>query len=354
MHKKAKYIFLVLSLILIFASCSKQEVVLSDQTFALDTLIDIKIYQYSNDKNDESVIDDSFKLIKSLEDILSVHFEGSDVYNIKANAGKQPVEVNEITYRLIKDSIKFSELTDGLFDVTTGPLIDLWAIDPPNGHLPSQNELDVAIPLIDYHKINFQKDNRIMLEDEGMIINLGAIAKGSIADEVKNFLLQKGVTHAMINLGGNVLLIGSKPDGSSFKIGIQDPNDDRGAYLMSIQAADEAIVSSGDYERYFVYEGETYHHILNPKTGFPADTNIKQVTIVAPNSQMADGLSTSVLLLGLKKGIDLVEATEQVEAIFITKDNMIYITDGLKDKYKIQDDLMQNYTLVNNLQDLKE
>ena len=264
--------------------------------------------------------------------------------SMRERARKQPF-VSDTTYRIIKDSLRYSELTDGLFDVTAGPLIDLWAIDPPYGHVPTESELDAVLPLIDYHKIDFLDDNRIMLEDEGMRIDLGAIAKGAIADEVKDFLVGKGTGSAMINLGGNILLVGSKPDGSDFVIGIQDPNDDRGNYLISIKVSDCAIVSSGDYERFFVQDGKVYHHILSPVTGFPADTAIRQVTIVAPNSEMADGLSTSVLLLGLDKGLALVDSLDGVEAIFVTKDKKIIVTSGLWDLFAVDDQQAADYTV---------
>lgn len=352
MHKKPSLILLLLIIILIFSSCVKEEIILEDRTFALDTLIEIKIYQYSDGSTNETVIGESFELIRSLENTLSVHIEGSDIYNLKRSAGKQPTVVNQITYSILKDSIKYSELTNGLFDITAGPLIDLWAIDPPYGHVPSESELDTVLPLIDYNKISFLEDNQIILEEEGMIVNLGAIAKGTIADEVKKYLVENGVENAMINLGGNILLIGSKLNRSGFNIGIQDPNNDRGSYLMSVSISDSALVSSGDYERFFEYEGKEYHHILNPMTGYPAQTNIKQVTIVADSSQIADGFSTSVLLLGLKDGIELIESTPNVEAIFITKDSNIYITEGLRDSYELQPSLMQNYTIVDSSQDL--
>ena len=350
MFKKI-FFFVLIPILFLLSSCTRQQEVISDRTFALDTLIEIKIYQYPDQKK-ENLIQDSFELIRDLENTLSSHIEGSDLYIIKQNAGTKTTQVKGITYSVLKDSIYFSEITNGLFDVTAGPLIDLWAIDPPDGHVPTQQELDEVLTLINYNKINFLNDNRIKLEDKGMMVNLGAIAKGSIADEVKGFLMKSGVNSAMINLGGNVLLIGSKPDGSSFIIGIQDPNNIRGEYLLSISVDDEAVVSSGDYERYFEYEGKIYHHILDPKTGFPAETNIKQVTIVAPDSQTADGLSTSVLLLGLKKGILLINSLEDVEAIFITKDNYIYITDGLKSKYEVQESLNGQYTLIENPSEL--
>lgn len=341
----------VLILVLFLSACAQPKIV-SGATFALDTLVDLKIYGYRNQKAGEALIQDSFDLLSSLEDTLSLHVEGSDIYNLKQNAGVRPVAVSDLTYRVLEDSLYFSEKTCGLFDVTIGPLIDLWAIDPPDGHYPSAAELDAVLPLIDYHRIEFLGNNQIELRDKGMVANLGAIAKGTIADELKAFLIENGVKSALINLGGNVLAVGSKPDGSSFVIGIQDPDKGRGEYLLSLEINDEAVVSSGDYERYFEYEGKKYHHILNPKTGFPADTNIKQVTIVTQNSQMADGLSTSVLLLGVQDGIRLVESLDGVEAILMTKDNYIYFTEGLRGKYQAQESLIANYTITDQLSDL--
>jgi len=341
----------VLILVLFLSACAQPKIV-SGATFALDTLVDLKIYGYRNQKAGEALIQDSFDLLSSLEDTLSLHVEGSDIYNLKQNAGVRPVAVSDLTYRVLEDSLFFSEKTGGLFDVTIGPLIDLWAIDPPDGHYPSAAELDAVLPLIDYHRIEFLGNNQIELRDKGMVANLGAIAKGTIADELKAFLIENGVKSALINLGGNVLAVGSKPDGSSFVIGIQDPDKGRGEYLLSLEINDEAVVSSGDYERYFEYEGKKYHHILNPKTGFPADTNIKQVTIVTQNSQMADGLSTSVLLLGVQDGIRLVESLDGVEAILMTKDNYIYFTEGLRGKYQAQESLIANYTITDQLSDL--
>lgn len=341
----------VMMLVLLLSACAPPKT-FTGATFALDTIVDLKIYASCSQKDGEALLQDSFDLLKSLENTLSLHVAGSDIDNLKQNAGIRPVTVSDLTYRVLEDSLHFSGMTDGLFDVTIGPLIDLWAIDPPDGHYPSQAELDVVLPLIDYHRIEFLGNNQIELKDKGMVVNLGAIAKGTIADELKAFLIGKGVNSALINLGGNVLAVGSKPDGSSFVIGIQDPDKGRGEYLLSLQIDDEAVVSSGDYERYFVYEGKKYHHILNPKTGFPADTNIKQVSIVTKNSQTADGLSTSVLLLGVQDGIKLIESLDGVEAIVMTKDNYIYFTQGLRGRYEVQDSLTANYTITDQLSDL--
>jgi len=344
--KKRITILFIIAIVILAASCAGSPSIESDTTFALDTIIQIKIYYKDSRNHDEDIFDNTFALIDELENSLSVHVVGSDIYNLKEYAGTQPVEVSPIAYNVVKDSIEYSEITGGLFDVTSGPLIDLWAIDPPDGYVPTSAEIDEVLPLIDYNDIDLSQENHIYLQQENMIINLGAIAKGSIADEVKNYLVERGVESCFINLGGNVLLIGSKPDENDFAIGVQDPFDLRGAYIMALAISDMAVVSSGDYERYFEYEGEIYHHILNTETGYPAQTNIKQVSIIAPTSQMADGLSTSVLLLGIEDGLKLIESYEGVEAIFITKDREIYITEALRDSITYSEEQMNDYIVV--------
>ncbi|MEX1307220.1 MAG: FAD:protein FMN transferase [Eubacteriales bacterium] len=316
------------------------------RTFALDTLIDIKVYHYSDQALAENVLSDSVTLISTLENTLSSHIEGTEVDLINQAAGSGSVPVSEVTYNVIKNSVEYSQLTGGLFDVTAGPLIALWAISPPDGHVPTDAELAEVLPKIDYKKIVLTDDGRIGLEDKGMSINLGAIAKGTISDQVKTQLVEDGVKSAIINLGGNVLLIGGKPDGSDFSIGVQDPADDFGEYLLSINLQDKAVVSSGDYERYFEANGVRYHHILNPDIGYPADTNIAQITIVADSGEQADGLSTSVLLLGVKDGLKLIKSLENVEAVLITKDNYIYITPGLENTITIYEKQAKGYTFV--------
>ncbi|NTW72405.1 MAG: FAD:protein FMN transferase, partial [Eubacteriaceae bacterium] len=225
--------------------------------------------------------------------------------------------------------------TGGSFDITAGPLINLWRIDPPDGYVPTADEIKAAQAYIDYKNIVIDEKNQtIMLKEKGMEANLGAIAKGYIADQVKEFLLEKGVEHGIINLGGNVLLIGSKNGTEDFRIGVQDPDSDRGAYLGVVSVKDCTVVSSGDYERYFTSNGKKYHHILDPFTGYPADTGLRQTTIITPKSVDGDGLSTSTFLLGADKAIQLIESMPDAEAIFVTSDHKIYVTSGLKDVFE--------------------
>ena len=343
-------VFLILMLLVsLFSNCTNEITYVSKNAFLLDTIINIKVYYNSNTPIDDSVIDEAFRLIESYENLLSIHVEGSDLDRLAKNAGKEPITVDPFTYGILKTSVYYSELSGGMFDVTSGPLIDLWAINPPYGHIPSDEELRQILPFIGYERIIFYDDDRVFLQDEGMIVNLGAIAKGAITDKVKQFLLDHGATSAMINAGGNVMPVGTKPDGSTFSVGVQKPEDARGAYLLALESGEKAVVSSGDYERYFEVEGKRYHHILNPFTGYPVDTSISQVTIVADDGMTADALSTTVLLLGLTDGLILVESLDNVEAVFITKDNRIYITEGLRPLTVENTAETSEYTIIDSL-----
>jgi len=342
-------IIIILALILIFAftgcnSEGKNEVVnnskISSSEFLLDTHVNITLYG----TEDESIFKKIFEEIERLENILSVHIEGSDLDLLKDNAGIKPVKVNEDTIKIIEKSIEYSKLTDGLFDITAGPLIKLWGIGTESAKIPTEDEINEAVNLINYKKIQIDKNNStVFLEDKDMIADLGAIAKGYIADKVEEKLYVLGVESAIINLGGNVQLIGAKPDGSLFRIGIQDPDESRGGNIGIYTGRDVTIVSSGDYERFFIEDGVRYHHILNPKTGYPADTEIKSVSIITDESFEADALSTSVLLSGWTKGIEMVEGLDNVEAIFINKDHEVYVTEGLSEDFNFDS---ENYKLL--------
>lgn len=328
-------LFIITSIILITTgACSdkNKDDFFTKSDFYLDTVVSIQIY--NPDEKSESTIDKAFTRIGQLENILSVHVKDSDLYKIKENAGIAPVKVSDETFYLFKKSLEYSELSKGVFDITTGPLVALWAIDPPTGHIPTGEELKETMPLTDYTKVVLDEDSKtIMLKDKNMFANLGAIAKGYIADEVKKVLLDNKVEHGIINLGGNVLLVNNKPSGQDFKVGVQDPFSNRGYYLGFVNAKDVSIVSSGDYERYFEVDGKRYHHILSPFTGFPAENEVSQVTIISKYSVDGDALSTTAFLLGLEDAMDLIESIEGTEAIFITKDKKIVMTSGIKDQF---------------------
>ncbi|MBQ9932253.1 MAG: FAD:protein FMN transferase [Ruminiclostridium sp.] len=325
--KKYMTLFCALVLLLGLGGCSQEEEPVTKANFLLDTYVEIKLY----DDSDISVIDLAFQEITRLEDMLSVNREGSELDQLAKAAGKEWVEISPETQEVLLLAKEYADLSGGLFDVTAGPLIDLWDING-EGHYPTQAELDAVLPLISSDDL-LVEDGKAYLAREGMEANLGAIAKGYIADKVKELLMDQGVESAIIDLGRNVLLIGDKPDGSNFNVGVQDPNQDQGVLLGLVSTADTSVVTSGINERYFTYEGVDYHHILDPFTGFPADNDLASVTILSTNSAQGDALSTTCLLLGAEKGMELIESLEGVEAFFITKDGSTTMSSGFEEIY---------------------
>ena len=183
----------------------------------------------------------------------------------------------------------------------------------------------------------------VFLPDAGMGVDVGGIAKGYAADEAARILGDAGVESALLDFGGNILVMGTKPDGSPWRIGVQRPDAERSRYIGIVRTADKTVVTSGPYERFFVQDGVRYHHILDPATGFPARNGIQQVTIVAERSMDADALSTSTYVMGLERGFDLIESLDGVEAIFVTEDRDVYVTSGVPDFFELTDD---DYTLA--------
>ena len=325
--KKYITLFCALVLMLGLGGCSQEEEPVTKANFLLDTYVQISLY----DDSDISVIDLAFQEITRLEDLLSVNREGSELDRLAKAAGKEWVEISPETQEVLLLAKEYADLSGGLFDVTSGPLIDLWDING-EGHYPTQDELDAVLPLISSEDLLIE-DGRAFLAREGMEANLGAIAKGYIADKVKELLLDQGVESAIIDLGRNVLLIGDKPDGSNVNVGVQDPNQEQGVLLGLVSTADTSVVTSGINERYFTYEGVDYHHILDPFTGFPADNDLASVTILSSTSAQGDALSTTCLLLGTEKGMELIESLEGVEAFFITKDGTTTMSPGFEAIY---------------------
>lgn len=324
-----KFLTLLCALVLMMGlgACSQESEPVSQANFLLDTYVEITLY----DDSDPAVIDLAFQEISRLEDMLSVNREGSELDQLAKAAGREWVEISPETQEVLQLSKEYAALSGGLFDVTTGPLIDLWDING-EGHYPTQEELDAVLPLISSDDLLIE-DGKAYLAREGMEANLGAIAKGYIADKVKELLLEEGVESAIIDLGRNVLLVGDKPDGSNFNVGVQDPNQDQGVLLGLVSTADTSVVTSGINERYFTYEGVDYHHILDPFTGFPADNDLASVTILSTDSAQGDALSTTCLLLGVEKGLELIESLDGVEAFFIAKDGSVIMSEGFEAIY---------------------
>lgn len=328
-------VMLSISMSLSFMGCKtqKKQKEITKQTYAMGTIVSFKVY---GDKAEDN-IEQSIKLLEQLEDKMSLNKQNSEINKLNSLAGKKFERVSDQTYNVIKKSLKYSTLSQGAFDITVEPLVKLWGIGTDKARIPSHKEIENAKKFIDYRNIQINSKGQILLKKPGMQIDVGGIAKGYAADEIKNMLKQNGVSSAFINIGGNVNLLGSKCDGKPWHIGVQNPLKDKGEYMGIVTLADKSIVTSGNYERYFIRNGKRYHHIFDVKTGYPAEKGLISTTIISDKSIDGDALSTTTYVLGLEKAIKLVEKLKGVDAIFITKDKKVYVTSGLKNSFKLTD-----------------
>lgn len=313
-------------------------------SFHLDTLCTVTIYSMDGAENlseDEQekeallLITDAFKMCDDYEKILSRTVEDSDIYKIN-HAGGQWVEVQDCTIDVIKKGIKYADISGGLFDITIGDVSQLWDFHEQDeegektGTLPDKAQLQEAVRHVDYKNIQID-GNRVRLADSQATIDLGGIAKGYIADRVADYLEENGVTGAIVDLGGNIVAIGKKgssmedSEGTDFSVGVASPVSGRGEILGAISCSDKTIVTSGTYERYFEIDGVRYHHVLDPDTGYPFDTDLLSVTIIGDKGTSADcdGLSTTCLAMGKEAAYQLLEQTEGVGAILVDMDGKI-------------------------------
>lgn len=333
MNKQKNCIVVLLLLALIATLCSgcgKSNKAISKSNFYFDTLINITLY----DVRQENLIDECFKLAAEYENLLSTTKENSDISRINKAAGINSVEVDPRTVEVIKKGIEYSELSEGKFDITIGKITKLWNISDisknakddnnivDSSYLPSSDEINNLLPSINYENIVID-GNKVMLTDSNCEIDLGAIAKGYIADKMKELLGENGVKSGLINLGGNILAIGTKPDNSNYTVGIQKPFGETNEPILKLKVSNKSIVTSGIYERYFRIENKIYHHILDVTTGYPCENDLYSVTIISDKSTDGDALSTVCFLLGKDEGLKFINSLDDIEAIFIDNNNNI-------------------------------
>ena len=287
--------------------------------FAMDTVMDLKAYG----KNAAAALDAAENEIKRLDNALSRGAEGSEVYNLNASGSAQ---VSDETAALISEALDISEKTGGAFDITVAPVMDLWGFFTKNFRVPSQEELAEAIKRVGYEYVSV--DNGTVTLSNGAQIDLGGIAKGYLSGRIMDIFASHGVTSAIVSLGGNVHAIGKKPDGTDWKVAIQNPN---GGYIGTVTVSDKAVITSGSYQRYFEQDGKIYHHIIDPKTGMSADNGLKSVTIITDNSTLADGLSTALYVMGYENAASFCQMHSGFDAVLMTDTGRVYITDGIKD-----------------------
>ncbi|MCF6460598.1 FAD:protein FMN transferase [Clostridium sp. Cult3] len=330
-------LFTIISLLITGCTNNKSES-LTQTEFLMDTVINIKIY----DKQDKKILDMAIDRLKEIEDRMSGTIENSDVSKINENAGIKPVQVHEEVYYVIEKAKYFAEISQGAYEPTIGPLVELWNItgsdEKERDILPSKEQIEEKKALVDYNDLELLGDNFVYLKRKGMKLDLGGIVKGYAADEVKRIFVENGVESAIIDLGGNVYALGEKPDGDPWKIGIQDPFSVTGNYIGIINVKDKSIVTSGDYERYFMYKGERYHHIIDAQTGYPSKNEVSGISIISDKSIDGDALSTALFVLGIDEGTKLAKQLEDIDLLFITKQNEVYIQEELRDSFTLKDE----------------
>ena len=316
---------LLLTILLVLAGCSQNSSStqpISKTDFYFDTVISITLY----DSDKAYLIDECFELCEKYEKIFSKTIKTSDISKINSANGAT-ITIDEETSTLISTGLHYSSLTDGYFDITIGGLSELWNFQEKR--IPDSKDIEYALQNTNHSYIQVN-NNQITISNPNTKIDLGGIAKGYVADKLKEHLLDNGVTNGIIDLGGNVLLIGSKPDNTNYNIGIAKPFGKNSETIAVVRASDKSIVTSGNYQRYFYDEdGNLYHHILNPHTGYPVNNGLNSVTIISDKSIDGDALSTSCFLLGIDEGIKLIEDMEETEAIFIDNKNNITLSSGL-------------------------
>ncbi len=335
MIRQKKAVFLTALIIFILFTCfgcnaAMHSGPLSKTGFYFNTVITITIYGSTN----ESLLEDCFRIADKYEKLFSATLPESEISQINQAKGA-PVTVSDETVSLLKKGLSYCELSQGGFDITIGALTSLWDFSGNDGYIPGTDAIAAAVSTIDYRAVSIS-GNEVTLKNPDTRIDLGAIAKGYIADQIKAYLNGQKITAGTVNLGGNVLCIGPKPDGSNYRIGIQMPFEEQGSVAAVVDVADQTVVSSGVYERYITVNDKRYHHILNPATGYPYENGLLGVTIICPDSVDGDGLSTSCFSLGLKDGMALIESLPDTEAVFITDDYQFHCSSGIGNNIPFQ------------------
>lgn len=323
---KKHFISAMLSALLFLTGCSAESSPepVQGTFFAMDTMMDFTIY------GESGLIDQSESLIASLESLVSVTDTGSELYAInQTGSGTLTGKASS----LMEQALEICRRTDGALDLSIYPIVRAWGFTTGSYQVPDEAEIQALLPLVDYRKIQYDAADGDVTLPVGMKIDLGSVAKGYAGQLVAQMLREHGVQSALLNLGGNVQTVGAKPDGSPWQIGIKDPQGEDAMMVLSVE--DQAVVTSGGYERYFEQDGQTYWHIMDPSTGHPADSGLISVTIVGDEGVVCDGLSTALFVMGLEKAADLWAQSGDFEAVFVTASGEVYITEGLRDRFAL-------------------
>jgi thiamine biosynthesis lipoprotein len=300
----------------------------------MGTFFSISAAVAQNSDQVDQALKEAFAEVSRVEQLMTTWKADSHLSKVNANAGKAPVVVPREIIDLVEKAGHISDLTRGKFDITFASIGGLWDFKSPTPKLPDPDELARRVALIDYKQIAIDREkSTLYLPRAGMRMSLGAIAKGYGVDRAARVLLKRGIKDFIVYGGGDLFISGKKGD-QPWAVGIQDPRDRSRYFARFEMTEDRAIVTSGDYEKYFVKDGRRYHHIMDPDTGYPTKETVS-VTVIAPSTADADGLATGILVLGLEAGMKVLESNEKLEGIIVDEKFEVHVSTGLKDKLEL-------------------
>ena len=287
-------------------------------------------------ENSEAAIYEAMKKLLDIDNKMSVFKDTSEFSKINSMASEAPVLVSADTFYVIERALQYARLSRGAFNPMIRPIVELWSIGKKEQRIPSHEEIQEKLQLMNYEDILLnEKNSSVLLAKKSEKIDGGAIVKGFAADAVRDIFVENGIESGLIDLGGNIFALGSSPNGSPWKVGIQNPLVERGEFLGILSVSDKSVVTSGDYERYFVEDNKKFHHILNPRTGYPSNNGIISATIISDTSIDGDALTTCAYVMGVTEGLKLIESIDGVEVILITEDRKIYLSSGIKENFEL-------------------
>jgi thiamine biosynthesis lipoprotein len=316
------------------AACGSRAAVHKRSEMIMGTVVEITTVSRDEPAADEAMTA-AFREIRRLDNLLSTYKESSAVSEVNRAAGRRAVAVGEEVLKLVGKALEVADLTEGGFNIAIGPAVTLWSVtDQP--HLPSADEIEAVRPFVDVRRIRADgSENTLFLEQSGMRIDVGGIGKGYASDRAVAVLKQHGIAAGIVAVAGDIMTFGKKPDGRPWRVAIRHPRRDD-APLTELDLSDEAVSTSGDYERYFIMDGKRYHHILDPKTLYPAAAS-QSVTIVAREAIWADALATGVFVMGPEKGMALIERLPNVEGLIVDQTGNIHVSTGLKSRITLSE-----------------
>lgn len=346
MKNYLKYFALLLMLSVSFTGCVEKreeaQKMLSQQaekdrheatTFAMDTIMTFLVYA----ENGEQIITDAEQEIRRLERSLSVTLENSEIYTLNHAKANEDISLSSDAWDLLHRGKELGELTNGNFNITISPLVKAWGFTTDTEkHVPDTKTLETIFPLIHLENLVLNEEAQTAsLAVEGMAVDLGGIAKGYTSDRVTALLRENGVTSALVNLGGNISAIGAKQDGTPWQVAVENPSDSSD-YVGILSVTDASVITSGGYQRNFEENGVLYHHILDGKTGYPAENGLLSVTIISEDGTKADALSTAIFVMGLQEGLALWKTSTDFEVIFVTTDGKVVATEGADEMFAFE------------------